>query len=482
MLKQLLRLTIPAALLLSGSTLRADIITLKSGETVEGKILEETRTEVKIETKVSNIKTTKTYRRAQIQDIEYKPLPEDFWESGRKPKENNPSDGDPSGEEPDVTDPEETEPDEESEATRAGRGKLAPEDQFIIVPVEGGIGETVTSHGLRNALLQAKNRRIGNVVFMVDSPGGYVYEAVQILEVLKEFDADLEYHCFIQEGAISAASVFAAASDRIFVRPDARLGGAVAYSSSNSTGAAEVDAKFNSIWAAEIAARAESKGHSGDAFRAMVEIDAQLYLTSDGKFSPSQTAGSTELDSRSTILTIRAAQMVQAGMATQHEGDAAGLGTLLGRPSWTEIRNIGTRAMSSAAKERAELQKTFEEALAAFSPALDEFKRSDPRQFNYQIIREEGGVYRFDSKSMRDWVTRSDAAIRACNTMLKSLGDIASVNKKAEKTKALHLLTIPNGMGHEAYVEIDRARDWLSEHRNNPPAREMAYKILKSNP
>lgn len=476
MLKHILRLTIPAAVLFAGTTLRADIITLKSGETVEGKILEETRTEVKIETKVSNIKTMKTYRRAQIKDIEYKPLPDDFWESGRKPKDETPA------EEAESTDAENPELDEEPEESRAARAKLSPTDQYIIVPVEGVIGESVTSNGLRAALLQAQKRRIGNVVFLVNSPGGYVYEAVQILEVLKEFDADLEYHCFIQEGAISAASVFAAASDRIFVRPDARLGGAVAYSSSNTTGAAEVDAKFNSIWAAEIAARADSKGHSGDAFRAMVELDAQLFLTPEGKLSSSQSTGATELDGRTTILTIRAAQMVQGGMATQHDGDASGLGTLLNRPSWTEIRNIGTRAMTAAAKERAGLQKTYDEALAAFKPAFEEFERSDPRQFGYQIIREIDGRYRLDSDSMREWVARTDAAIRACDSMLGSLRDIASVNKKAERTKALHLIAVPNGMGHEAYVAIDRARSWLAEYRNNPPAKDMAYKILKSNP
>lgn len=471
----LTRFALAALLALAAAPLRGDVLTLRTGETVEGQILEETSTSVKIDTKIANIRTTKTYRRSQITAIEHKPLPDDFWDSGRAPASDKGDDADEpaSAEDPGTTADDADEPDFEEEDDAPGaRHKAPPESRYVMVPVKGGIGETVTSHGLRLALMQARKRDVRNIVFVVDSPGGYVYEAVQILEVLKEFDEDLNYICLIDEGAISAASVFAAGSDRILVRSDARLGGAVAFST-NSSGAAEVDAKFNSIWAAEVASRADSKGHPGDVFRAMITLAAELWQDDAGAFYPSSHGeGCTQLDGPGTILTLRAAQMTKGGFATIYDGDIAQLGETLGIADWSEIKGIGTKAMTFSARERADLQRRYDAALAAYRPALQVLKDNDPRQFQYRVMRSPRGEYTLDANSMREWRTRSDRSLSACNTMIKALTELASVNTKAERTKALHLFT-PKDLGHEAYIELDQTRQWLSDHRNNPPAREM---------
>ena len=460
MMSSLIRVMLCAVLLLPVSRAAADVITLKTGETIEGEVLEVTRTAVTIKTKIHNIATTQTIRRSKIKDIEYKDLPEGFWDSGRKPKE-------PAEDEPEVA--------EEAEDDQPTRGRASarrdPSSQFVVVPIKGGIGSEVTAYGLKRALTQARGRA-DHIVFVVDSPGGYVYEAVAILDLLKEFDEQFEFHCVIEEGAISAASVFAAGADHIYVHPGARLGGAVAYSSDQSTGAAEVDAKFNSIWSANIASRAESKGHSGDAFRAMVELEAVLWQADDGSLSASRPVNGTQIDGASTILTIRASQMIDAGMATAIEGDPSEIGSLIGDEDWTEYPKIGERAMAQTGRERTVLESRFNEAISEYRDAYSVYETENPLQFQYTVIRAGNNVYRLDPASMRTWVRRCDKAISACKTMLRCLKDLASINSKAERTGALHLVT-PDDLGHDAYVELESNLSWLQNHRNNPPARNL---------
>ncbi len=448
-------------------------VTLRNGDTVEGEVIEVTRTKVTIKTKLHNIPATQTFRRSEIEKIEYKPLPDGFWDPPRR-------DGGP-GDEPNKDPGEPSNADEDGSGRDGTRSRVRrraqrssdPEDMYVVVPIEGGIGSEVTSDGLRKALAQAKGRKAGHIVFVVDSPGGYVYEAVNFLEALKEFDEDFVYHCVIDAGAISAASVFAAGSDHIYVRPDARLGGAVAYNSDNSSGAAEVDAKFNSIWSVNIASRADSKGHQGDVFRAMVVLEAELWQGADGVLSASQIPGGTKIDGADTILTIRASQMVSGGMATAFEGEIAELGALVGREKWTEVPGIGIRAMTFAARERKDMQRRFDTAVAEYNRESEVLGNEHPNNFQYRVVRYSNGVYRLDPRSMREWVARSDRAIRACERMLKYLKELANINTRAERTGALHLIT-PAELGHEAYVEADRSLGWLRAHRSNPPAREMA--------
>lgn len=465
-------LVVVLVLAFAGDLVCADFITLRSGERLEGKVLEVTRNEVKFETKVHNVRTTVTYRRGEVANIEYQELPADFWGPGRVTKPA----ATPAKEvvETDATEQDAGDDQEPiEEPTRRGR-RVDPSAQFVVVPVKGTIGVEVTAHGLRTALAQTKARGVKHIVFTVDSPGGYVFEAVQILETLKEFDADLTYHCLIEAGAISAASVFAAGSDRIYVRPGARLGGAVAYSSDNSTGAAEVDAKFNSIWSAEVASRAESKGHNGDAFRAMIVMESELWQSgTDGSLAArSRGAQDTQIDGPRTVLTISAAQMVKAGMATLVETPVADMGPVTGVEDWTELRQIGQRAMHTAGRERAELQRRFELAVDHFNKAVRELEQNHPNSGQYTIERSSTGTLSMQSASMREWQTRTDASVKACNTMLACLKELASVNTRAEKTGAQHLL-IPNKLGHDRYVEIDAERTRLLNQRNRPPLSQM---------
>lgn len=444
---------------------RADIVTLKDGTTHEGTVIKETRAEVVLEIVIANIKSTKSFPRYKVRSIEYKPV--ETAEESRDEAEETPSKSTiPEVEEQAVE--EDADDDQNQRVDRAAA--LRDRVLYMVIPVEGTIGVETNATGLRNALTQARRKKAAHIIFTINSGGGYVYDAVACLEVLKEFDNDFEYHALIEEGAISAASIYVAAADSIWARPGSRVGGAVAYSTDNTSGAAEVDAKFNSIWAAEIASRAQSKGHPPEIFRAMVEPGAEVWFDEEGKVYPSRpsTRGAQQIDNATTILTIRADQMIQIGMAKEFTGALSELGEMLDIGNWAEMRAVGERAMLASGKERVELQDKFDDAIKVFRDALKDYEKDNPRSFNdYRVYTQRDGSRIPDGPSLQRWRERSILAIRHCDVMLAALARVAEVNKRAEKIGALHLNIVPDDLGHEAYTQIRDERDWLIRNRDN---------------
>ncbi|MFG0245438.1 MAG: hypothetical protein ACF8MF_05220 [Phycisphaerales bacterium JB052] len=447
---------------------RADIVTLKDGTTHEGTVVSENRAQVVLEIVIANIKTTKTFPRYKVRSIEYKPIA-----GAEEQEEDTPvvpeADDEREQNQPDASaSPDKAEDDHQSAEDRLAA--IRDRELYIVIPIEGTIGVESNADGLKKALTQARRRKAKHIVFEIDSGGGYVYDAVESLKVLKEFDDDFEYHALVVEGAISAASIYVAASDHIWVRADARVGGAVAYSSDTSTGAAEVDAKMNSIWAADIAARAQSKGHPPEVFRAMVEPGAEVWFDQDGKVYPSRPSGrgGQQIDNSRTILTIRADQMIEIGMAKLFEGEISELGEMLEIRNWAEIRGLGARVMLAAGRERAKMQEQYEEAIVVFRDALEAYEANDPRTFeDYTFYIQPNGSRYPDGVAMQKWRERSDKAIRNCDDMLAALVRIADVNKRAKRAGALHLEVVPDDLGHEAYTTISEARAWLASHRDD---------------
>ncbi len=455
----IMRSLILAFLALAVSLGQADIVTLKDGTVIEGIVVKETGAEVVIEVTISNIKTTKTFPRYKVKSIERKPIEtESADEQADAEKKTSPKS---------TTD----RPKRSAPRSREPRPSKANRTLYMVVPVTGMIGMETNADGLRKALSQASRRKIKHVVFTIDSGGGYVYDAVETLKVLKEFDDDLIYHALVEEGAISAASVYVAAADDIFVRPDARVGGAVAYSEDNTSGAAQVDAKFNSIWAAEIAARAESKGFPPEIFNAMVVLEAEVWVDDEHKvFASRPGGGAQQIDSKGTILTIRAGQMVQIGMAKEFDGELSELGELIGVEHWTEAKNMGQRIMETSGKDRLKLSAKFTNAINIFSDAAKDLEQNSPRSFNdYRYYQLPNGSRQPDGVSVQNWRKRCAASIAACDIMLEALAHIADVNKRAKKLGALHLDVVPTDIGHDAYTTISEARDWLAANRNMIP-------------
>ena len=448
---------------------KADIVTLKDGTTHEGTVIKENGAQVVLEIVIANIKTTKTFPRYKVRSIDYKAIESEENEDDKNEESGEQNTSDLPEVSEDITDDDES---DDSTHRTDRRSSIRDRTHYMVIPVEGMIGVETNAYGLRNALLQARRRNVEHIIFEIDSGGGYVYDAVETLKVLKEFDDEMVFHAVVREGAISAASVYVAGADNIWMCPGSRVGGAVAYSQDNSTGATEVDAKFNSIWAAEVASRAESKGHSADAFRAMVELTAELWLDAEGSLHASRPrSGAEQIDDRSTILTMRADQIIESGMGKAFSGDLDNLGELLEIESWAELKSVGRRMMSNAGKEREQLQERFDESIKVFRKAFEEYEQNNPRSFDDYVFYRRGlNGYAADGNSVRKWRERCDLAVRNCDDMLAALARIAEVQKRSEKIGALHLNSLPSDIGHDVYTTISDERAWLSANRSNVPS------------
>lgn len=194
---------------------------------------------------------------------------------------------------------------------------------YILVPINGGIGDSITSTGVELALRGAKEQEIiRHVIFYIDSPGGYVAEADNILKVMQEYDSHFTYHAVVKH-AISASIWIAFACDTIHIIDGGTIGGAVIFSK-DTTGAAQVDEKMNSITLARVVAAAESKGHPPSIVEAMIMQKAEVYTyaKADGGIAISgdrpRDAGGTKvttIDDARSVLTLTQKQAVELGIA-----------------------------------------------------------------------------------------------------------------------------------------------------------------------
>ncbi len=253
---------------------------------------------------------------------------------------------------------------------RARRAAFTPEDStyFLEVPILGQIGLPIQEEGLvdtrkervafavgvEEALRFARENRIQHIVLTIDSPGGLVAEAQAIVDVLQRYDQDFTYHAVVRR-AISAAIWVVFASDKIYVRPNALIGGAVAYTV-DKVGDAAVSAKMNSIIAARIAAVAQEKGHSAVLVRAMVMkgASAYAYRADDGSVLLTATRlretrrEAMELDSNSTVLTLTGVEAIRYGLAAGNAFNAEEVGRAAGLPRWRRACSYGHVAMTVA--------------------------------------------------------------------------------------------------------------------------------------
>lgn len=317
------RLVYLLALLVFTIAARAEVgewvtITLKNGREHFGQIVEETDHKLVVSVQIGKVTSKLTFARSEIAKVESQGYSDDKKTNAKKP-----------GATPSIT-----KDDDELEAPAAppaeGNGGYA------IVPLKGAIGELITSDFLRAALTRAKNYRAEAVIFVVDSPGGMVLELERLREELDRYKGDVQVVFYTDHEAFSAAALLCLSSRKFYVGDGARVGAAVSYSR-NSSGSAEVDAKFNSAFAATWRALAEKAGRPGAIVDAMVLPEKALYAdtsTTPWKVSGDEPADDAErknirtLDTPGAVLSLTADEAVATGAA---DGKVASPRELVGR-------------------------------------------------------------------------------------------------------------------------------------------------------
>lgn len=290
-----------------------DTIILTNGKMYTGTILSETDEFVEFDTKISNIPTRMKIEREDIRSI----VRDHRGWNGTNDK------------------PDET----PGQIEENGSGVRVME-----IPLVGTFGQDILPIGFQGSLDYARRNKIKHIVLRIDSPGGQVWAARSILQMIEANRSQFEFQALI-EHSISAAIWPTFACDTIHMAPRGEFGGAVAFRQS-SLGNVEVDAKMNSILAAEIVTIAESLGHDGDVVRAMMLMESELYAQTSGRrviLKGFRDAGSSEqgeqIDGPTTVLTLTTKEAVRLGVAKPlRSASLDALFQALGFEEWNEIK------------------------------------------------------------------------------------------------------------------------------------------------
>jgi hypothetical protein len=370
--------------------------------------------------------------------------------------------------------------------------------EYLIIPVEGVIGEDVLAAGLEECLQQASIRGTRTVVFDLDSPGGQVGEAYKIADVLQKYD-HLTLVARVKH-AISAAMVFVTAADVILVSPDSTLGGAVAFSRDNRTGEVSVDAKMLSIWGAALAGTASAHGHNASIVWAMCVMEKEVYVYTDSTthqvtaqgYPCNSTDGCRMIDGPSTVLTLDGNEAINLGFAFPVAGDdrvtvaqgfrESGSGRSMMEQAARNRRSRLADAEEMRRQAKAQQERTRREAeeiqrqqqqqellarqqyekdvadvtglVLRIDAYIDDARAKHPRQYSDYMIDAYGN---YTPTSIENWRTRSNEALRAWKDVRAGLTDIATrMKEKGLEQSEPKLKALVERLYDEASLEISR--------------------------
>lgn len=258
---------------------------------------------------------------------------------------------------------------------------------YIEMPIVGQIGTDVTPDTVRDVLQHAVDHGAEHVVLRIDTGGGFVPPAEQIWNTLGEFEDRLTYHAVIDK-CVSAGIWMAYACDTLHMTPDA-IWGAAAVHDTLADNTTRNNEKSSAIYAAQIAAGAQRRGHSAVVVRGMVVTGTEVWSWRDAQGQPRLTAYRPDpgthdqlvrLDGDASLLTLTTPEAVQAGIAASFDGDAAALAEPLGIASWHRLDGYGI-ARSVHARYRHNLDE-----FVTFNANL----RNDPNLLSWRDFRYDG--------------------------------------------------------------------------------------------
>jgi len=382
-----------------GPVLHADVITLQNGRVYEGAVLSDNADELICDTIVAGIRAQINIKKADIKTHDHKPLAPDFF-TKKEPAKTTPT---------------------ASGAASAPAEPAEPADKsgtrYLVLPLQGVFGEDIFPESIASALdYAAKRDSIKHIVLTIDSPGGQVWAANAILKIMEDRQDRFKFHIVVK-AAISASIWVVFSCDTIHVVDAAVIGGAVPYKT-NSSGSAEVDAKFASILAAKISSRAESKGYPSGLVQAMMIRSAtfaawRLYGNDKvqcGLVKPPNVPPDAlvVLDTPDTILTLTHDQAIAIGVAHHMPATIQDLGAELGFNDWALYNNYGEYIVAKSTAElkqkHAKLKKVWDANLASLTrlnaSAENHIGNAKSAKFYNDLIREIGAARR-DYEEMR---------------------------------------------------------------------------------
>lgn len=382
---------IAAALALAAGTAasNADIVTLRDGTVYEGTVLSQTRRSVTIETYINRVRTVVTLEMWRVRQV--------TEDDATKVENLIAADGDEG--DGNVTDADDDRgSDAESDDQAPAFARHDGYAYILEVPLKGTFGQHIYPKPVAACLEWAVANGVTDVVFRIDSPGGEVWAAQKIVEIMRRHEDKLRYHMLI-ESAISASIWPSFNCHTISMAPGADFGGAVVFRQTG-TGSVEVDKKLTSIYAAKLGTSAEAKGHAAALSRAMMISEAEVYayrrkgsrgdwkITGDADLAKSPGNEWEMVDGPDTVLTLTTKQAAKYGLVTElNDREIESLATAVDIGPFDYAGDVG---MDLSEKWSDRSQRMRDRILTTFKALIAEYARSqgggDFRMVNGAII------------------------------------------------------------------------------------------------
>lgn len=139
------------------------------------------------------------------------------------------------------------------------------------IPIKEQI-EPALLYVVRRGVIEAKKEKADAVVFVMDTPGGGVKEAREIISLIGQIDVPV--YTFVEKDAYSAGAIIALATKHIYMAPGGVIGAATPLMMSPFGGVEKmpeaIEEKMTSAVAALVRAAAEQGGHDPQLGEAMV--------------------------------------------------------------------------------------------------------------------------------------------------------------------------------------------------------------------
>lgn len=143
---------------------------------------------------------------------------------------------------------------------------------------------------MRRALKEAEREGAGAFIIDMDTPGGALDAAEDILDLLRR--TSLPTYTFVNPNAISAGALISLGTKHIYMRPESVIGAAAIINATGENLPTTMQSKANSVLTAKMRAICAENGHNPDIAEAFIVMDRELKI------------GDTVIDTKDTLLSL----------------------------------------------------------------------------------------------------------------------------------------------------------------------------------
>lgn len=155
----------------------------------------------------------------------------------------------------------------------------APDGHIVVIPIRDMI-EPALLYVIRRGLTEAEQQSAAALIFVMDTPGGTVGAAEEIIKIIE--NVDVPTYTYIEKNGISAGAIIALATDHIYMAPGSKIGDAMPIMMSPFGGVQEtsegIEEKTVSYVAALIRSTAQNAGHNDELAEAMVRRELEYKI------------------------------------------------------------------------------------------------------------------------------------------------------------------------------------------------------------